>query len=56
MQKQSRHKLGYRKVKIDVFSEPDPNTYKALGLNLVSLSADGCLAGLMHFLLSNKKK
>lgn len=34
-------------VKIDVFSEPDPeNTYKTMGLSLVSLSADGCLSGI----------
>ncbi len=44
-------------VKIDVFSEPDPeNTYKALGLNLVSLSADGCLAGINALSASNKKE
>ncbi|EFK97928.1 hypothetical protein LDC_0024 [sediment metagenome] len=36
-------------VKIDVFSEPDPEqVYKALGAGagLVSLSADGCIAGI----------
>lgn len=36
-------------VKIDVFSEPDPEqVYKAMGFgsSLVSLSGDGCLAGI----------
>ena len=36
-------------VKFEVFAEPDPEqAYKALGLgaNLVSLSADGCIAGI----------
>ncbi len=44
-------------VKMDVFSEPDPeNTYKAMGLNLVSLSADGCLAAINANSTSDKKE
>ncbi|GAB1453603.1 DUF4831 family protein [Draconibacterium sp.] len=43
-------------VTIDVFSEPDPeNTYKAMGLNLVSLAADGCLAGINANSTADKK-
>jgi hypothetical protein len=44
-------------VKMDVFSEPDPeNTYKAMGINLVSLSSDGCLAGINALSAGNKEE
>lgn len=45
-------------VKIDVFSEPDPEqAYKAMGFgaNMVSLSADGCLAAINSKISSDTK-
>jgi hypothetical protein len=45
-------------VKMDVFAEPDPEqTYKAMGdvAALVSLSSDGCLAGINAKISSDKK-
>jgi hypothetical protein len=44
-------------VKIEVFSEPDPEqTYKAIGdgANLVGLSADGCIAGINVKMVDNE--
>jgi len=45
-------------VKIDVFSEPDPEqAYKAMGnvASLVSLTGDGCLAGINAKTITDKK-
>ena len=45
-------------VKIDIFSEPDPEqVYKAMGnvASLVNLSNDGCLAGINSKTTSDKK-
>ncbi len=45
-------------IKIDVFSEPDPDqTYKALGdiASLISISSDGCMAGINSKSVSEKK-
>lgn len=46
-------------VKIEVFSEPDPEqVYKAMGsaASLVNLTADGCLAGINSKLEDDKKE